>query len=104
LEAKRKGFEAKRKSLLAGAQGDLEMTLEQETKRRGELEATKELLNLPLFDLARRKDDEILPLSLETKPLGEQSWCLDFETKRKEEDDRRKEQERKRKDQLKMTK
>ena len=80
------------------------MTLDELKMRPGELEVTEELLNLPLFPLAVTKDEKTFPLSLETKALGEQSRCLDFERKRKERDNQRKEEEKKRKYQMKMTK
>jgi hypothetical protein len=104
LEAKRKELEEKPKFLLAQTQGKLEVTLGQEKMCPGKLEVTKELPNPPLFQLVVTNDDKTLPLCLEAKPLGEQSWCLDLETKRKEQDDQRKEEEKKRKYQMKVTK
>jgi hypothetical protein len=104
LEATRKELEEKRKSLLDETPGELEVTLDQRRMRPGELELTKEWPNLPLFQLAVTKDEKASPLCLETKTLGRQSPCLDFETMRKEQDDQRKGEEKKRKHQLKMTK
>lgn len=65
---------------------------------------TKELLNLPLFQLALTKDEKTLPLCLEENRRGEPSARLVFQTEQKEQIAQRKEEERKRKGDLEMTK
>jgi hypothetical protein len=104
LETKRKKLEEKRKSLLVETQDELELALDGRKICPGELEVTKERLNLPLLQQFVTKDEKPFPRCLETKALGEQSLCLDFETKRKQQHDHRKEEEKKRKCQMKMTK
>jgi hypothetical protein len=104
LETKRKKLEEKRKSLLVETQDELQPALDRQKMCPGELEPTKEWLNLPLLQQSVTKDEKPFPLCLETTALGEQSSCLDFETKRKERHDHRKEEEKKRKCQMKMTK
>lgn len=104
LEGKRKELEEKRKSLLAGTQGELEMTLDEEKTRRDGLEGTKELLILPLLHRVLTKSEKAFPLCLEKKRLGEQSRCTGFEAKRKDEEEQRKEEEKMRKNQSRMTK
>jgi hypothetical protein len=83
LETKRKKLEEKRTSLLVETQDELEPALDRQKMCPAELELTKEWLNLPLLQQSVTKDEEPFPLCLETKALGEQSSCLDFETKRK---------------------
>jgi hypothetical protein len=104
LEAKRKKLEKKRKSLLIDTQDKLKLALDQRKMCPGELELTKELLNLPLRQLSVTKDEKTLPLCLETNTLGEQSRWLDFETKRKQPHDQREDEEKERKCQMKVTK
>ena len=100
----RKELEEKRKSLLAETHGEVEVTLGELKMSPGEMQVTKELLNLPLLQLALTKDENSFPLSLGTTAQGEQSLCTGFETERKEQDNQRKEEEKKRKSQMKMTK
>ena len=104
LETKRKKLEEKRTSLLVETQDELKLALDRQKMGPGELELTKEWLNLPLLQQSVTKDEEPFPLCLETKALGEQSSCLDFETKWKEQDNQRKEEEKRRKYLMKMTK
>lgn len=104
MQGKRKELEEKRKSLLAETQGEQQVTLDERKMGPGELDVTKELLSLPLLQLARTTDEKSFPPCLETTRKGEQSRCLGFETKRKEQDNQRKEEEKKRKNQMKMTK
>lgn len=103
MQGRRKEFEEKRKSFLAGTQGEQQVTLDELKMCPDALEATKELPNLPLLQLALTSDDQSFPLCLETKAQDEQSRCLGFETKRKEQDNQRKEEQKKRKSQMKMT-
>ena len=97
LETKRKKLEEKRKSLLVETQDELELALDRQKMCPGELEPTKEWLKLPLLRQSVTKDEKPFPLCLETKALGEQSSCLDFETKRKQRHEHWKEEEKKRK-------
>jgi hypothetical protein len=104
LKPKRNELEKKRKSLLIETTGEIEVTLEQVKMCPGELQVTKELLHLRLFQLALPEEQKTFPLCLETRPLGEQSLGIDLETKQKKQHNQRKEEENKRKDEMKMTK